>query len=481
MINHFSRKKRENETDEISETSEKPPSFSFVSLISSVSFSLFKADHGRRRILRAGLTGVTTLAAKSLTVGLSLLTLPLTSHYLGKERFGVWLTLSSFITWFAVADFGLNVSLLNALSNADGKDDRRQAREAVTGAFYVMSAIACAIILICLFTLPLVNLAGMFNLESPQAILEIEPAVVVVLVFCALRLPASIINSIFMAYQEGFIYQICHGVSGLLGILGLVLAIYLKSGLPWLTAAFLGSMLLADLLSSIYLFGWRRRWLLPTPGYFKWSQIKWLLTRGGQFWIAHLSILLILQTDLMIVTWMFGASEVAAYGATLRLFTLIGAAQAAFTFPLWAAYGEASTRKDYVWLGRTFKQSIRISLMWSIPSACALFIAIPLLFKWLVTPDVIPNWRLSLAIMITEIINSIARCISSFLNGLGAVRLQAIVGPVGGAANLCLSWALGSMLGPPGVAWATCICLLIFWVGVMGKDSIKRMQTMSAV
>jgi O-antigen/teichoic acid export membrane protein len=183
--------------------------------------------------------------------------------------------------------------------------------------------------------------------------------------------------------------------------------------------------------------------------------------------------------DLIIVTWMFGAGEAAVYGTALRVFTLIGATQAAFTYPLWAAYGEAAARKDHTWLARVFKQSLRISLMWSIPSAFAVFIATPLLFKLLVTSDVIPNWRLSLAIMTTEIVNSVARCISSFLNGLGAVRLQAIFGPIGGVSNLSLSLALGSLLGPSGVAWATCICLLIFWVGVMGLDSIKRMRAFS--
>jgi O-antigen/teichoic acid export membrane protein len=61
-------------------------------------------ERGRRRHLRAGLTGVVTLLARGVTVGLGLATLPLTSHYLGRERFGIWLMLSGFIAWMAVAD-----------------------------------------------------------------------------------------------------------------------------------------------------------------------------------------------------------------------------------------------------------------------------------------------------------------------------------------------------------------------------------------
>jgi O-antigen/teichoic acid export membrane protein len=437
-------------------------------------------DRGSRRILRAGLTGVFTLLAKGMAVGINLLTLPLTSHYLGKERFGVWLTLSSLITWIAIADFGLNISLLHALATANGEDDERQAKEIISSAFWMISIIASVSIAICLAVTPLIDWAGIFNVELTKTMSEIKPAVTVVLILCLLRLPASVIACVYLAYQEGYLYQIWNCLSGLLAVSGLMLAIYYQADLPWLAAAFLGSMLLADLLAALYLFYWRRKWLLPALSYFNWARARRLLQRGGQFWIAHLSALLMLQADLIIVAWMFGAREVAAYGATLRLFTLIGAAQAAFTFPLWAAYGEAAARKDFDWLARTFKQTVRISLIWSIPLTCTMFVAIPLLFRYLVTSDIKPDWHLSLAMMVTEIINSVARCFSTLLNGLGAVRSQVIFGPIGGLSNLLLSWALGVWLGPQGVAWATAICLLVFWVGFMGRDSFNRLRRLPA-
>ncbi len=68
--------------------------------------------------------------------------------------------------------------------------------------------------------------------------------------------------------------------------------------------------------------------------------------------------------------------------------------------------------------------------------------------------------------MIAEIVNSVTRCIAVFLNGVGAIRVQAIFGPVCGVANIALSVVLGRLMGTPGVAWATAICLLIFWFGV---------------
>lgn len=438
-----------------------------------------ETDRSRRRFLRAGLTGAVTLAARGTTVMIGLVTLPLTSHYLGKERFGLWLTLSSFITWVSIADLGLSNSLINALSAADGKNDRTQAQQAVAGAFWMTTAVAAVLILATIFAVPLVNWPDVFNVTSPEAMREIAPALLVIFLFCALRLPSSIINSVYQGYQEGYVYQLWNGLSGLLGAAGLIIAIKLQAGLAWLTIAFLGSMLLADLLSAIYLFGWRREWLLPRWKFFDWRQATGLLRQGGQFWVAQMSAVMMLQTSLLMVSVMFGAGESAGFGTTLRLFGLIGAVQTAFVAPLWAAYGEAAARRDYGWLSQTFKRSVNVSLWWSLPASLTMFVAAPWLFKLLVTSDVTADWHLRLAIMAAEVLNSVARCVSTLLNGLGAVRSQAIFGPVGGAVNLALAWFLSRWIGIPGIAWATAICLLLFWIGVMGSEARTRLRTIN--
>ena len=430
------------------------------------------------RIARARWTGVAALLARGIMFGITLITLPLTSRYLGRERFGLWLTLTSLLMWTSIADLGLSNSLLNALSTADGREDREGARRAVAAAFWMIAAVTGAGMVVTLALGPLVDWAALFQLQTPQAIGEIAPAALIILLFCWLRLPASLIGCIYQAYQEGYVHQLWGGLGGVLGSLGLIAAIRAQAGLPMLAIGFLGGMVLADLLSAIYLFGRRRRWLRPRWEAFDGAQARALLKLGGQFWIAQISYVLLAQTDLVIVTRLFGAREAAAYGTTLRLFGLIGAAQTAFVAPLWAAYSEALARRDLTWLRKTFRGSIRASLLWAVPAAGLFFLLMPLLFRLLVTPDVTSDPHLRAAVMTTEILNAVARAIAMLLNGLGAVRSQVIFGPLGGLANLVLSVALGRWLGPPGVAWATAVCLVVFWLGVMGNDARLRLREM---
>ena len=70
------------------------------------------------RFRRVGLTTASSIAARGISFATSLITVPLTLHYLGAERYGLWATLSSIIALASFADLGLVNGLLNALASA---------------------------------------------------------------------------------------------------------------------------------------------------------------------------------------------------------------------------------------------------------------------------------------------------------------------------------------------------------------------------
>src|SRR3954466_3751287 len=78
------------------------------------------ADRGRERYRRASITASTSFLSKALTILISFVSVPLTVHYLGAERYGIWLTMSSLLTWMAMTDFGLaGNALVNVISETD--------------------------------------------------------------------------------------------------------------------------------------------------------------------------------------------------------------------------------------------------------------------------------------------------------------------------------------------------------------------------
>src|ERR1700692_3845800 len=82
----------------------------------------------------------------AVQVSTSLITIPLTVHYLGDERFGLWMTISSVLAMANFADFGIGNGLLNAVADAYGKDDYERIRRAVSSGFAVLFGVGIGLL-----------------------------------------------------------------------------------------------------------------------------------------------------------------------------------------------------------------------------------------------------------------------------------------------------------------------------------------------
>jgi hypothetical protein len=163
------------------------------------------SDRGRERYRRAGMTASTSFVSKALTILISFVSVPLTVHYLGSERYGVWLTLSSLLTWMALTDFGLaGDALVNVLAEADGSDDRKAACEYAASAFWALTAIALILGAVFLVTFNWIPWRTVFHVSANVPTQELNQACALTLALFLLGLPLSVQNSIYNAYQDGF-------------------------------------------------------------------------------------------------------------------------------------------------------------------------------------------------------------------------------------------------------------------------------------
>ena len=433
-------------------------------------------ERGRQRIRRVGLTGITTLAVKGVSTLAGFVAIPLTAKYLETERFGLWLILGSLLTWISIADLGLANSLTNALAISDAKEDKQIAKEAVSSAFYLMLFIALILFILFLIIYPSISWERVFNIKSTLAKQEVGISIFVCWILFVIRLPLSIPGRIYAAYQEGYLYQIWSAIGSLISVFSLIFAIHIHANLPLLIVAGFGTLLIGDVLSAIHLFGFQRKWLIPKYKNFNLLQCKWLLKTGFQFWISQVSAILIFQTDLIIVAQMFGASEVASYGITLRLFSLVSIILGSFITSLWPAYSEAAARGDYAWISHTFKMSVFTSLIWSTCAGILLVIFSPQLISLLVNKEAIPDISLLFAMLFTTVLFAIAQSVAVLANGLGELKSQTILGPIAAISNIVLSLLLGHLIGVSGVAWSTGICILLFSLVGVGGDIINKLK-----
>ena len=164
-------------------------------------FTRSSADRGHERYRRAGMTASTSYIAKGLTILTSFVSVPLTVHYLGAERYGVWLTISSLLLWVALTDFGLaGTALVNVLSEAVGNDDCEAARHYTASAFWTLVAIALVIGVVSAGVFQIIPWRAVSRVSDATSTHELKVTCALVLGLFVLNLPLSLLRSLYNAH-----------------------------------------------------------------------------------------------------------------------------------------------------------------------------------------------------------------------------------------------------------------------------------------
>ncbi len=414
-------------------------------------------DHtrGAERNRRAVMTGSASALARVVQIGTSLITVPLTLKYLGNERFGLWMTISSVLAMAAFADFGVGNGVLNTVAKAFGKDDMEGVRKAVSSGFAVLNTIAVLLLLSFFSIYRFVNWANFFKVYSPQARAEAGPALAVFAVCFALNISMDVIQRVQLGLQQGYRYGLwlmCGSVAGLIGVL---VGIWLRVSLPVLVMAIAGAPIFATALNAIHFFGSVRPDLRPSREFVSRDVIAQIAKLGGLFFVLQLVAGVSFSADNFIIARTLGAVHVPEYSIPQRMFLIVPMMSGMMIGPLWPAYGEAISRGDMHWVRHMLGRSMLIVLAAaSLASGLILLLSHRLIYWWVGT-RIHPPFFLLLGLAIWTVIGCCGDALAMFLNGASVIRFQVIVASIFGAGCLALKIFFIRRYGIQSVPWAT--------------------------
>jgi O-antigen/teichoic acid export membrane protein len=411
----------------------------------------------RERLRRIGLTAIASVLAKVVGIIITLLTVPLTVGYLGLERYGVWMTISSVIAVLGFADLGLGNGLLNAITDAHGRDDRQAAREYLSSALLLLSGIAMAILLAFSVSYNIIDWQRVFNISSPIAIDEAGPAMFIFMVCFALNLPLSTIHKVQLGYQEGFINGLWTALGSILSLVGILLTILFKGGLPWLVFAMAGLPAFATFLNGLIMIRYKKPWLAPALSSVSRRASQRILRIGVLFFILQISVAFAYSSDNIILAQILGPEAVTQYSVPMNLFTVAPMLIMMALGPLWPAYGEALVRHDFRWVKETLKKSLLAVILFTGVAAVFLVLFGGTIINWWVGSSIQPSFLLLLGLGIWMIIGTAGNALAMFLNGANIVGIQVVTSIILAAGALILKIILVRVIGIPGVIWATII------------------------
>jgi O-antigen/teichoic acid export membrane protein len=279
----------------------------FNFLVNRVS-KLLQSSRGRQ--LTFGV--VSGIFIKGMALVFTLITVPMTIHYLGAERYGIWVTMISILAWISVVDIGVANGLTPLLTGAFGKNQSDLAQGYVATAFW--SLIISSFLAGALFYVfwDWINWSRIFNIKSQDIVFEISTAMALAVFIFLINIPISITQRIYLADQKGAIANGWQFFGSLAGVIGIYWATKTQGGLVYLVLGYSGSQLIVGLLNSLWLFGFYRPELRPfrRP---KFKDTQTVMAMGGMFFLNQLATLVVFQKDNILITHYLGPVQAANY------------------------------------------------------------------------------------------------------------------------------------------------------------------------
>lgn len=387
---------------------------------------------------------------KVIGLSCSLFIVPVTLGYLDNEVFGIWLTMSSILYWFAFFDIGLGNGMRNYLAEAFARNDFDTARSYISTTFVMLIGLSFIIGLIMIVPVFLLDMNSVFNTTVVSGI-ELRNVMVVALVFTMALFVVKNIGLIFVAMQK-------YAVNDFLSVSGTVLALLVIYILTKTTGGSLMNVVLAFtvipvvvfILAAIPIFR-KYRNLRPTLSSVDKKLGSKIVGKGlGFFFIQITSCLVIYGSSNLFITQFGSPNDVTVYNIAYKFFNLLAIAYTIVISPMWNAYTDAYVKGEMKWIENMFRRAIKIWVL-SVLGGILMLAFCNVFYRLWVGDSVSVPLSVSASVLFYISMFNFNNCVTYLLNGLNKIRVQIITSVVVTAAYLIVVYVFGSKFGIVGV------------------------------
>ncbi|TLD70900.1 hypothetical protein FEM03_11385 [Phragmitibacter flavus] len=418
-------------------------------------------SHGQRRARQIGRGFLGSAAQKTTGLLVSVLSVPLAIEHLGDERYGLWMAITSLLSWLALSDLGLSYSLSLSVATAYGRDDQKAAQQSVSSAFYALSFVALALGAVFLLVAPWIPWNSLFNVVEPLTKSELVPALMVAFILFVINFPLSIPSRVLSAYQE-FATVNAFGIAiNLLTLAALVIACWLQAGLPVLIGCFSGASVIVGIVLAVWLFQKHKPWLAPRWKAFDLRHATDLIRKGLWFFANSITWAMVSQIGTLIIVHELGAASVTPYSVAQRLFSYSLLLQSMVGGLLSLTYTEALAKGDHPWILKTLGRHFWLSCAASAVLCAGLYLAAPSIISVWAGPEAVPSNGVLIWMALWNFLLGLTTPFATLLFGLGRIKMMTIYSAVTAVLNLVLALFWVKTYGMVGVVAASTVAIAV--------------------
>lgn len=373
---------------------------------------------------------------KPVNMLLSFVYTPMALAFLGDERYGVWAIILNIVSWINIFDIGIGNGMRNRLAEAYAENNREDAQAYVSTAYMATAILSVVFFIIVNAVWNLLHLSNFFQLNVPGENTNLVIGISVF--FVCVNFVLSLSKTAAYAIQKS-------GANSVVGTIGQAVQIVVMFVLSRCMRQSLLAVAImygcVSLLDNLLLYGYITKgkpYLKPKLSRINVRYMKSLMTLGVGFFIMQISGLVLNTTDNLLISHLYGSSEVTPYSVVYKVFYMFVMIHGIIIMPMWSAYTEAVTRGDIAWIQNTMKTVNIITICLSTGAVLAIFLFEPFATAWL-GKSFDYEKSLVVTVAIYMIFQMIGNNYSSFLCGIGYIRISTFLAAIQAIFNIPLS------------------------------------------
>jgi O-antigen/teichoic acid export membrane protein len=404
---------------------------------------------------------------KAINIGVNLAFVPLLIAFLGKEKYGIWLTIYAFVSWLQMFDLGLGNGFKLKLTDAFSNKKVHQIRSYISTSYIFISIISLTVIILFLFSNLLTNwdqLAGFSETFNKEYNYSFNIVIISFLVILIVKLVGVIYSSLQQPYIDNLIKTISQLL--FLGIIFLLYYLNSKNSLIWVGLASTLPLILIYISFSIKFFVLKAPNLIPKISHFSKVALSEIAIPGINFFLIQICMVVLYSTDNLIILKLLSAEDVTNYNIAYKYFGLPFMIFTLYISTHWPAFIDALAKNEYEWISKKIYR-FHVLFIFLIISYVIFYFAFNFIVSiWIGDENVYLENQLNLSMIIYYLISAYTTIYIYVVNAYGKLRVQLIGYLIIALINIPLSVILVKYfeIGISGVIIASAICLSILLI-----------------
>ena len=404
---------------------------------------------------------VSTYVTTGVLAIVGLVTTPILARELGREGYGIWVLVGSFALYLELLEFGFGKATPKFVAEYGARGDARGLRATIATSFWILALLgAVAVVVGAVVAVLFPSLFGI----SPELAGPAQILIVLILFDLAISIPSDTFGGVLMGLQRFYLVNVT------------LVVVALAQAIAWTIVLLNGGGLveLGIVTVALSLGGQLARYLLARRQVPDASISPRLVDRGLArrftgisvwFFVLDMSKVALIRLDTVVVGLAVGVGAAGVYAVGQRLTLALEQLIEPLTKTFFPHSSALAAGDDHEGLRRSLVIGTRLSLAIAVPVALALaFLAGPLLDLWLGSG--FEEAAIVVVLLATSVtISALTRTGLLMLQGVGHVRVPALIMAGEALLNLTLSIVLAQTMGLAGVALGSLIAVIVANVG----------------